>query len=162
MYGNNYGYYNPQRYGTQVGVPQQPINNQYMQQPIQPMPTYTQTTGLQSGLQGKIVDNIEVVKATDIPMDGSVSYFPTADGSTIITKKLGMNGTSEIQIYKPVIEEPKSEQTQVVNNTNNDEIIKKLDKLDNSDILESLLDEIKDLKDDIKDLKDTRQKVKEK
>lgn len=37
-------------------------------------------------LQGKIIDNLEVVKATDISLDGSVNYFPLADGSAIATK----------------------------------------------------------------------------
>ena len=39
-------------------------------------------------LQGKVVDSLDVVKATDIPYDGSVSYFPLTDHSAIITKQL--------------------------------------------------------------------------
>lgn len=160
MYGNNYGYYNPTR---NIGVPMQPINNQFMQQPIQPIQQPVQqylSNGIQNGLQGKVVDNIDVVKATDIPLDGSTSYFVLTDGSAIVTKKLGANGTSEIQVYKPVVEEKQEEQVISVN-TINDEVIKKLDKLDNSDILDSLLEEIKDLKQDIKDLK-SKPKDKEK
>lgn len=160
MYGNNYGYYNPQRYNSQIGVPNQPmnnLNNQYVQPAIQqPVQQF-----IPSGLQGKIVDDISVVKATDIPMDGSISYFPTADGSKIITKKIGLTGSSEIQVYEPVIEEQKSEERPPVGITN-DELVQKLNKLDNSDLLESLLDEMKDLKNEIKELKDNKQKVKEK
>lgn len=33
-------------------------------------------------------------------MDGSVSYFPVADGSAIVSKQLQTDGTSKIQIYK--------------------------------------------------------------
>ena len=52
------------------------------------------------GIQGKTIDNIEVVKAIDIPLDGSISYFPLADGSAIVSKQLQQDGTSKIIIYK--------------------------------------------------------------
>ena len=58
-----------------------------------------------NGIQGRIVDNIDVVKATEISLDGSVNYFPLADGSAIVTKQLQMDGTSRIVIYKPVANE---------------------------------------------------------
>lgn len=54
------------------------------------------------GLQGKSIDNLEVVKAMDIPLDGSVSYFPLTDGSAIVTKQLQQDGTSKIVIFKPI------------------------------------------------------------
>lgn len=158
MYGNNYGYYNPTR---NIGVPMQSMNNQFMQQPIQPVQQPMVGTQMSlPTLQGKIVDDISVVKATDIPLDGSTCFFPLADNSAIVTKKLGANGTSEIQIYKPVVKEKQEEQI-ISTNAMNDEFIKKLDKLDNSEILDSLLEEIKDLKQDIKDLK-SKPKDKEK
>lgn len=52
-------------------------------------------------LNGKIVDSIDAVKATDVQFDGSISYFPLANGSAIITKQLQSDGTSKIVIYKP-------------------------------------------------------------
>lgn len=55
--------------------------------------------------QGKIVDSIEAVKATDIPMDGNVYYFPKADGSEIFGKQWQPNGTTCILTYKPVLDE---------------------------------------------------------
>lgn len=55
-----------------------------------------------NNLQGKSIDNLEVVKAMDIPLDGSVSYFPLADGTAIVTKQLQQDGTSKITIYKPI------------------------------------------------------------
>ena len=77
--------------------------NSYMQQPIatpQYQPQATDYMGQMQntyqkplGLQGKTVDNIEVVKATDIPLDGSISYFPLVDGSSIITKQLMQEST---------------------------------------------------------------------
>ena len=87
---NYYPNYNPY-FGQQM--PQQPI--QRMQQPItQPMQSM--------GLQGKSVDSIEVVKAMDIPLDGSISYFPLTNGTAIVTKQLQMDGTSKTVIYEPI------------------------------------------------------------
>ena len=78
-------YYNPYQYYT-------PPN--YNQQNMQP----------QKNLQGKQVDNIDVVRATEIPFDGSISYFPLTDGSAILTKQLMQDGTSRINVYKPIEE----------------------------------------------------------
>ena len=100
---NNYGYnpyYQPQRFQN---VDQQ--NQQSMMTTYQPPLQLTKPTTL----LGKSVDNIDVVKATDIPLDGSISYFPLTDGSAIVTKQLQMDGTSKTIIYKPVKEEGKEE-----------------------------------------------------
>ena len=52
-----------------------------------------------NGLYGKIVDSIEVVKATDIPMDGNMYYFPKADNSEIYLKRWLPNGTTEVIVF---------------------------------------------------------------
>ena len=86
-------------------------NNQFFyQRAYQPMyqPTYQpqQYQPIQyQGIQGRIVDNIDVVKATEISLDGSISYFPIADGSAIVTKQLQTDGTSKLVVYKPVANE---------------------------------------------------------
>ena len=99
MYGNrNFGY--PYQQNQNMQQPQQPI------QPIQPI-----TTNL--GLQGKSVDSLDVVKAMDIPLDGSVSYFPLTNGTAIITKQLQQDGTSKTIIYKPIQEEEKKEEVKI-------------------------------------------------
>lgn len=77
----NYSY--PQNY--QQSYPQNP---QSYQQPI-------------NSLQGKTVESLEIAKLIEIPLDGSTSYFPLADGSAIITKQLQMDGKSKTVIYKP-------------------------------------------------------------
>ena len=79
--------------------------NQPMQQQVpkmQPMeqsyPQYTQPTPMYKqaiGLQGKSVDSVDVVKAMDIPLDGSISYFPLTDGSAIVSKQLLQDGRIE-------------------------------------------------------------------
>lgn len=77
------------------------FNPYYNQQPIQPQPAPMKF----NGLQGKSIDNLEVVKAMDIPLDGSVSYFPLVDGTAIVTKQLQQDGTSKITIFKPIAAE---------------------------------------------------------
>ena len=54
---------------------------------------------------GKIVDSIDVVKATDIPMDGNAYYFPKADGTEVYCKQWLQNGTTRILTFKPVLED---------------------------------------------------------
>lgn len=53
---------------------------------------------------GKMVDSIDVVKATDIPMDGNAYYFPKADGTEVYMKRWLSNGTTEITAYKPILD----------------------------------------------------------
>ena len=121
---NNYGY-NP--YGTYI--PQRPMPQpieQNVNNNIQPKPA----------LNGKQVESLDVVKAMDIPMDGTISYFPIADGSAIVTKQLPMDGTSKIMIYKPTIEDKKDQVKFLV-----------------EDDLEDLKDDIKDIKKELKELK---------
>lgn len=100
-----------------MNQPYNPYGFQNMQQPLnryqQPEQVYMQnqsTYKQRLGLQGKSVDSIEVVKAMDIPLDGTISYFPLTDGSAIITKQLLNDGSSRTIIYKPAnVETPSPE-----------------------------------------------------
>jgi hypothetical protein len=132
-------------------------NPYYFQQPIQrtqgieqvpQQPTYIQPIAKPIGLLGKVVDNIEVVRATDIPLDGSTSYFPLSDGSSIITKQLKADGTSKIVVYKPVDEDNKQQPTYITI----DEFNERFSEI-NIDAIEDLMEDFKDVKKDIKDLK---------
>lgn len=151
MYGNN-SYYQPKFQATNMYQPQMPQIQQTQPQFI-PTPQPIQQLNLPGVLQGKIVDSIDVVKATDIPLDGSISYFPLTDGSTIITKQLNNDGTSKTIIYKPVEEEQKEE----IKYVTSDELKKSLKEIDLSDI-DDLKDEIKELKKEIKDIKKSNKK----
>lgn len=86
---------------------QNPYFNPYFNSP-QPQANIPNMNNMRfNSLQGKSIDNLEVVKAMDIPLDGSISYFPLVDGSAIVTKQLQQDGTSKITIYKPIeAEEP--------------------------------------------------------
>lgn len=75
---------------------------QSLQQPVVP----TQMSGAnQMSALGKMVDSIDVVKATDIPMDGNTYYFPKADGTEVYCKQWLQNGTTRILTFKPVLED---------------------------------------------------------
>lgn len=130
IYPNNYGMNN--MYGVNQ-IPQQQSNLQ------QPMYVPTNQNFRQAGLQGKIVDSIDTVKAQDIPLDFSVTYFPLADSSAIITKQLQQDGTSKIVIYKPTV----------------DSVDKDVEKIQyvTADQLSETLQNIQDMKDEIKTLK---------
>ena len=90
--------------------------NQYNQMPNPYMDRMAQLQQYQQSLQqpvsqaqmsaiGKIVDSMDVVKATDIPMDGNAYYFPKADGTEVYCKQWLQNGTTRILTFKPVFED---------------------------------------------------------
>lgn len=74
-------------------------NLQQFQQAIQPQITQQQFTPL-----GKIVDSVDIVKATDIPMDGNMYYFPKADGSMVFGKQWLANGQTRILTFKAILD----------------------------------------------------------
>lgn len=76
-------------------------NNQPMGNNMAPNLHYmTPAAGpVQYMLNGKFVDSIESVKATDVMMDGSIMFFPATDGKAIYTKQLQADGTSRVLTY---------------------------------------------------------------
>ncbi len=153
---NPYYGYTPNQYGKPPYYMQQPIaTQQYQPQATDYMSQMQNTYQKPIILQGKSVDNIEVVKATDIPLDGSISYFPLVDGSSIVTKQLMQDGTSRMIVYKPVETTPKA------NTTENKEIYvteKQLDEKLKTFNNEELKQEIEKLKKQIKDLTNNSKK----
>ena len=146
---SNYPYGNPY-FNSQF------YNNPYSYQSVQPRniqqtqvnPQVSQNN--QAILQGKVVDSIDVVKATDVTLDGSVCYFPLIDGSAIITKQLQQDGTSKIVVYKPIEENSNVQETKYI--TEND-LKKEIDKIDFSQFKDKFKEidrKIEDLSDDIK------------
>lgn len=139
MYGNNY--FNQQQRYQPIQMPTQPLNTQtYLSPMIQ------QTSP--GGLLGKAVESIDVVKAMDIPLDGSVSYFPLTDGSAIVSKQLQTDGTSKVIIYRPSQEEKK----EAIKFATLEDLEEAINDIDLSDI-QDLKDEIKDIKKQLKEFK---------
>ena len=97
---SNYGQMMPNPYMDRMAQLQQYQQN--LQQPI--VPAQTPVSNQMSAL-GKMVDSIDVVKATDIPMDGNAYYFPKADGTEVYCKQWLQNGTTRILTFKPVLKD---------------------------------------------------------
>lgn len=94
----NYNLMNPQQQYMNMFTPQ-------MQQQIQ------QQMPIQNNLStGKIVDSVEAVKVTDIPMDGNAYYFPKADGTEVYSKRWLANGKTEITRFIKAIETDEKEE----------------------------------------------------
>lgn len=134
MYNNylNNPYFNPnfrpieQPYQTN-GVNMQPIQQQPLNMP-------------KSVLQGKQVDSLDVVRASEVPLDGSITYFALTDGTAIATKQLQTDGTSKIVVFKPI--EQQNEEKRYITQDDLDKAINGLN-----------LDEIDDIKEEIKDIR---------
>ena len=95
---------------------QMPMQNPYMdrmaqlqqyQQSLQQPMSQTSMPGAsqQMNVIGKIVDSIDVVRATDVPMDGNMYYFPKADGTEIFGKQWLSSGQTRILAFKPVFDD---------------------------------------------------------
>lgn len=76
-----------------------PNNAQYAVPQAQYMPQQPQ----QTFLNGKIVDSLDVVKATEVPI-GGYGFFPKADLSEIYIKTWNQNGTTNIMTFRPYTE----------------------------------------------------------
>ncbi len=140
-------YQTPNFYGQQFMQPQfnpylQRMENlQQFQQTLQQPMVSTQMPGTSSfNPFGKIVESMDVVKVTDIPMDGNMYYFPQADGQAIYGKKFLPNGQTQILAFKPSFEnEPNSLSNEVEKS--------KFDTL--NEFLEGIQNEVRTLSDKI-------------
>ena len=107
-------------------------NLQQFQQAIQQPVVPTQMSGVnQFAPLGKIVESVDMVKATDIPMDGNMYYFPTADGSSIFGKRWLANGQTQIMAFKPISDNEPNNSSLNVNEIKFEPILDLLDTLQN-------------------------------
>ena len=86
-------------YMTQYQTYQQaynPMQNiQRFQQPQQP-------EQIQQGIFGKVVQSQDSIVANDVPMNGSVAFFPKNDLSEIYAKQWSADGTISTMVFKPI------------------------------------------------------------
>ena len=101
----NFGY-QPQYGGYQQYNPLQPqydrlaqMQTQYNQQQLYNQPVQQAQT---PGLNGEIVDGLDVVKAKNVDMSGQPTFYPKSDLSEVYVKRLMADGTSQIITYKAV------------------------------------------------------------
>lgn len=140
---NNPSYVQPQ-YGqinpypdrlAQLQAQQQQFNqSQYGQQmPVQPI-----------GLNGEVVDSIDVVKAKNVDMSGNVTFYPKADLSEIFTKQLMPDGTSKIVTYH-AMQSDQNEQRDVAQYATVQNINDMFAQFKN-DLMKNILDNFTDIK----------------
>lgn len=77
---------------------QQSLQQQPMQMNQQPMPQQT------VGINGRVVQSVENINANEVPMDGSMAFFPKQDMSEIYVKSWNANGRINTIVYKPYTE----------------------------------------------------------
>ena len=92
--------YNPMQRFQEQQLPQQPVQQISQQQNLQ----------IQAGINGRMVAAVEQIAANDVPMDGSVAFFPKQDLTEIYAKQWGADGSIKTVVYKPYTE-PKDNQT---------------------------------------------------
>ena len=80
---------------------------QNLQQPLVP----TQMSGANQqampqqivGINGRIVQAVETINPNEVPMDGSVAFFPKQDLTEIYAKSWNADGTIRTLTFKPVL-----------------------------------------------------------
>lgn len=98
---NQQGY--PQYYNPLAQVQNRAIDYQ------QNMPNTYQQNQIVQGINGKIIAEMSQITANDVPMDGSVAFFPKQDLSEVYAKSWNADGTIRTVTYKPVLDnEPKT------------------------------------------------------
>ena len=98
---NQQGY--PQYYNPLAQVQNRTIDYQ------QNMPNTYQQNQIVQGINGKIIAEMSQITANDVPMDGSVAFFPKQDLSEVYAKSWNADGTIRTVTYKPVLDnEPKN------------------------------------------------------
>lgn len=78
---------------------------QYQQyQPYNMLQRYQQPDiqQMQSGICGKVVQSQDMIVANDVPMNGSVAFFPKQDLSEIYAKQWGADGKISTMVFKPI------------------------------------------------------------
>ena len=88
-----------QQFYNQPAAVQQYQQPSYMQQAVQ-------------RINGRVVQSADMITANDVPMDGSVAFFPTQDLSEIYAKSWDANGKIVTRLFKPVSDSYPSNTTQ--------------------------------------------------
>ena len=93
-------YPNPNYYQNYM-QPQQQFYNQAAALQQYQQPSYMQQAAQR--INGRVVQSADMITANDVPMDGSVAFFPTQDLSEIYAKSWDANGKIVTRLFKPVL-----------------------------------------------------------
>lgn len=141
---NNPSYVQPQ-YGQINPYPDRLAQLQAQQQQQYNQPQYNPQMQTQPiGLNGEIVDGIDVVKAKNVDMSGNVTFYPKADLSEIFTKQLMPDGTSKIVTYR-AMQSDQNEQRDVAQYATVQNINDMFAQFKN-DLMKNILDNFTDIK----------------
>ena len=95
----------------QMNPYQMPQANNYIPQyqtyqqaykPMQNIQRFQQPEQMQQGIFGKVVQSQDSIVANDVPMNGSVAFFPKSDLSEIYAKQWSADGTISTMVFKPI------------------------------------------------------------
>lgn len=132
--------YNPYQAQYNPMNPYQERLAQLQAQSAQPQAYPQQSTGL----NGEIVDGIDVVRAKNVDMSGNVTFYPKADLSEIFTKQLMPDGTSKIVTYR-AMQSDQNEQQGVPQYATVQNINDMFSQFKN-DLMQNILDNFTDIK----------------
>lgn len=92
----------------------QPMPSAYMpmQQPYQPyQPQYQQMpTRMVPQISGRVVNSLDDITVQEVPTDGTVALFPSADGSCIYSKRWTPDGNISTMRFVPEASEAQPKQ----------------------------------------------------
>ena len=140
QFGNPFYNYNPYQAQYNPMNPYQERLAQLQAQSAQPQVYAQQSTGL----NGEIVDGIDVVRAKNVDMSGNVTFYPKADLSEIFTKQLMPDGTSKIVTYH-AMQSDQNEQRDVAQYATVQNINDMFAQFKN-DLMKNILDNFTDIK----------------
>lgn len=140
QFGNPFYNYNPYQAQYNPMNPYQERLAQLQAQSAQPQAYPQQSTGL----NGEIVDGIDVVRAKNVDMSGNVTFYPKADLSEIFTKQLMPDGTSKIVTYH-AMQSDQNEQRDVAQYATVQNINDMFAQFKN-DLMKNILDNFTDIK----------------
>ncbi len=92
----------------------QPIASAYMpvQQPYQPyQPQYQQIPArMVPQVSGRVVNSLDDITVQEVPTDGTVALFPSADGTCIYSKRWTPDGNISTMRFAPEAQEAQPQQ----------------------------------------------------
>lgn len=90
--------YNPYQYAAMSNM------QRYQPQPEQMMPAQMSGAPQTIGINGRVVQSLDSINANEVPMDGSMAFFPKQDLSEIYVKGWNADGTIKTIVYTPHID----------------------------------------------------------
>lgn len=92
----------------------QPMASAYMpmQQPYQPyqQPYQQMPTRITPQIAGRVVNSVDDITVQEVPTDGTVALFPSADGSCVYSKRWTPDGNILTMRFVPEAQEAQSKQ----------------------------------------------------